>query len=233
MLTPHALPARQFANINIPARATALVTFGLMLVLISACGKSERVVTTEERLKSVQSKQETQPDFYAPRKTVDYMADLKSIRESGPKPDAVAKPDAAGPAKIDAAKSVAADTRPATPPPAPVVAPVQPAPAAVAAASPATVVAAVAPRPAADTTVTVINREQPGFPREAIRQNIEGGLVRARVNINAAGDPTLVSIVSARPARVFDREVQAALMKWKFNAGTEGRSYETEFNFQR
>ena len=49
-----------------------------------------------------------------------------------------------------------------------------------------------------------------------------------------AGDPTQnVTILQAQPARVFDRSVQQALARWKFNPGAEGRSYETEINFQR
>ncbi len=224
-------PAFQFAATPRATHCLYVTALTTVLMTIAACGKSEPVITTEARLKAVQTKQETQPDFYAPRKTVDYMADLKSIRESAVKPDAVAKSDPSATGKIEPAKTSQADARPATPPAA-VAVPVQPAPAVVAALAPAPV-AVVAPRPTADATVTVLSREQPSFPREAVRQSVESGLVRAKVTVNAAGDPTAVSIISARPARVFDREVQTALMKWKFNAGADGRNYETEFNFQR
>jgi len=87
--------------------------------------------------------------------------------------------------------------------------------------------------PAADTAPVIVSRESPSFPREAVRQGIESGLVRARLTINAAGDVSAVTILSARPARVFDREVQTALQRWKFNRGTDGRSYEAEVAFQR
>ena len=53
------------------------------------------------------------------------------------------------------------------------------------------------------------------------------------MTINAAGDVSAVTIIAARPARVFDREVQTALQRWKFNPGTDGRTFETEINFQR
>lgn len=195
------------------------------VALLAACGKNERVVTTEERLKAVQTKQETQPDFFVPRKTVDYVGDLKTIR-------AAAKPDPAF--KTESAKIAA--TEPAKPsqtePTEALVAPAAPTQPAVVAA-PAPVVAAPTPRPAAEVAVTVVSREQPSFPREAVRQNVESGTVRARMNINALGDVTGVIIISARPVRIFDREVQLALQRWKFNPGADGRTFDTEINFQR
>ncbi len=195
------------------------------VALLAACGKNERSVTTEERLKAVQTKQETQPDFFVPRKTVDYVGDLKTIR-------AAAKPDPAF--KTESAKIAA--TEPAKPsqtePAEALVAPAAPTQPAVVAA-PAPVVAAPAPRPAAEVAVTVVSREQPSFPREAVRQNVESGTVRARMNINALGDVTGVIIISARPVRIFDREVQLALQRWKFNPGADGRTFDTEINFQR
>lgn len=195
------------------------------VALLAACGKNERSVTTEERLKAVQTKQETQPDFFVPRKTVDYVGDLKTIR-------AAAKPDPAF--KTESAEIAA--TEPAKPsrtePAAALVAPAAPTQPAVVAA-PAPVVAAPAPRPAAEVAVTVVSREQPSFPREAVRQNVESGTVRARMNINALGDVTGVIIISARPVRIFDREVQLALQRWKFNPGADGRTFDTEINFQR
>jgi TonB family protein len=215
---------------------------------LAACEKSDRNLTTEERLKAVQAKQETQPDFFVQRKTVDYMTDLRNIRETAQRPDK-ADPKAEPPT----ARTEPQRAQPAAPAPAPTPAPVTPAPAPVAAApivpapvqprldpTPAPVAAAPAPAPAAarpapsgDTSVTVVNREQPNFPREAIRQGVESGSVRARMSINAAGDVTNVTIISARPARVFEREVTSSLQRWKFNPGADGRSFETEISFQR
>ena len=121
-------------------------------------------------------------------------------------------------------------------------------PASVAASAPppaapsANVVASAAPNAAAtraappsrDVTpvVAVVAREQPEFPREAMRAGIDTGNVRARLTINAAGDVTEVSILQAQPPRVFDRSVKQALARWKFNAGADGRSYETDVGFK-
>jgi len=216
-------------------RTPVLVVLAIVAVGLAACGKSEKQMTTEERLKAVQTKQETQPDFFVQRKTVDYMADLKAIRENAPKAEPV-KPEVA--ARVEPTRAIApADARltptPITPAPAlttPQPLPQAPAPVVVA---PAPVAAAPAPRPAADGTTIAINREQPSFPREAVRQGVESGTVRARMTINAAGEVSAVTIISARPARVFDREVQSALQRWKFNPGSDGRNFETEINFQR
>jgi TonB family protein len=219
-----------------PIRAIALAGIATIVLGLTACGKSDRQMTTEERLKAVQTKQETQPDFFVPRKTADYMGDLRGIRDSAPKVDPQAKPEVVARAEPQRAlaqtetRPTAATTlptpTPATPQPTPqVIAPVIP--------TPAPVAAAPAPRPSTDNTTTAINREQPNFPREAVRQGVENGTVRARLSINAAGDVTTVTIVSARPARIFDREVQTALQRWKFNPGADGRTFETEINFQR
>ena len=213
------------------------------LIFVSGCGKSDREPTTEERLKAVQQRQETTTDFSAPRKRVDYLADLKNLKDlpiaekgkpSAPEPKAAPVPTPAPvlatPAPIQAAP---ARVTPAavTPPQATQTAPVatQTAP-----ATPAPTPAAGAPvSRAADTAVTVVNREQPTFPREAIRQGVESGVVRARATIGVNGEVKAVTIVSSKPARVFDREVQATLSRWRFNAGADGRTYETEINFQR
>jgi TonB family protein len=56
--------------------------------------------------------------------------------------------------------------------------------------------------------------------------------VRARLTINAAGDVTNVAILQAQPVRVFDRSVQLALGRWKFNAGVDGRTFDTEVGFK-
>lgn len=78
----------------------------------------------------------------------------------------------------------------------------------------------------------MVSREQPTFPRDALRAGIETGTVRARMTINAAGEVTNVAILQAQPARVFDRSVQQALGRWKFNTGTDGRTFDTEVGFK-
>ena len=223
---------------NRPANATGLLAIATLatLAILAGCGKNERIPTTAERLSSVQQKQATQPDFYVPRKTVDYMGDLKSLKDTPAKqdpPPVAAKAEPARPAVAAAPAPV--ETRPAAPAPAPVP---QQAAAPAPSAPPPNVVASAAPtaRPAAPQespqSVNVLHREQPEFPREAMRSGVESGQVRARVSINAAGEVTNVSILQAQPARVFDRSVQAAMRKWRFNAGADNRSYETEIAFR-
>lgn len=239
---------------------------------LTACQKSDLGPTTAERLKSAEQRQQSVPDFYVPRKTVDYMSDLKAIKETAPpveppKKEVSAKEAAAkekeaalkaapADAKALAAKSGSGATTAPTIAAAPTLTPagalgaapvpVTPAPvsapppkAAEPAAAAPVVVATAAPtsRPApsqdASPIVSVVAREQPEFPRDAARQGVESGAVRARLTINASGDVTNVAIVQARPLRVFDRAVTNALSRWKFNPGADGRTYETEVSFSR
>ena len=230
---------KYFACTPAAMRFATLFSGVTIALALSACGKSERVPTTAERLSSVQQKQETQPDFYVPRKTVDYMADLKSLKDAPPKVEPVPAAKAE-PSKAVETRSAPQETKVAAAPapaPTPVPQPVTPPP--TAAAPPPNVVASAAPtaRPApprqdAVPVISVVSREQPAFPREALRSGVENGTVRARLTINAAGDVTNVSILQAQPARVFDRSVQSALSRWKFNPGTEGRTFDTEIGFK-
>ena len=215
-----------------------LFVFLTLVTMLCACQKAETVPTTAERLKYVEQKQQTEPDYHVPRKVVDYMSDLKSLKDNVAKTVPVPPPPpAAVTAKAADTKPVVADARPAAAVVVtPIPAPVQALPAAAAPA--ANVVASAAPTarpvPAKDiaSAVTVLSREQPDFPREAVRAGVESGSVRARMVINAAGGVSNVVIVEARPARVFDRSVSQALQRWKFNPGAEGRTYETEVSFK-
>jgi TonB family protein len=207
-----------------------------------ACGKSERIPTTAERLASVQQLQETDKNFAEPRKSkqYSYLDDMKNLKDASGKP--IAAPGGATPVQADRAAASTASA-PVVSAPAPQPAPVQAAPAPVQQpvaqpAPPPVQVAAAQPtaRPAApapSAAVTVLQRESPDFPREASRAGIDSGTVRARISINAAGEATNVSIVNANPPRVFDRAVQTALSRWKFNPGADGRTYDTEISFSR
>ena len=213
------------------------ISFALAtLYAASGCGKEERVPTTAERLAYVQQIQQTQPDFYVPRKTVDYMADLKSIKDAPGRLDVAAAKST--PAKVPDVKSVVVET---AKPAAPIVAPGTTSaqvPAPSASAPPANIVASQAPtarqQPRADVqnAIAVISREQPEFPREALRAGVENGTVRARLTISASGEVTSVAILKAEPSRVFDRSVQQALSRWKFNDGADGRTFDTEVGFK-
>lgn len=212
---------------------TSRILCTVSLAALAACGKSDRTPTTTERLAAVQQQQATQPDFFVPRKTVDYMADLKSIKDAPPKAESVpAKAETLIPPDPKGSRVQPAETKPASvaasaPPPA--------APSANVVASAAPNAAATRPAPPSrevTPVVAVVAREQPEFPREAMRAGIDTGNVRARLTINAAGDVTDVTILQAQPPRVFDRSVKQALVRWKFNAGTDGRSYETDVGFK-
>jgi TonB family protein len=86
-------------------------------------------------------------------------------------------------------------------------------------------------KPAIRRGITPVKREDPVYPRAAIRLGIDKGKVVARLNIDEKGNVTNVTIISAEPARHFDRAVIDALMEWKFTA--EGEKYvgEIEVNF--
>lgn len=231
LLTPEN-PAPQ-----IQARASAILISLAFIGSLTSCGKTEKIPTTAERLSAIQQKQETQPDFYLPRKTVDYMTDLKSLKDAPAKPEpaqpreiarpAEKRPDAPESRTITAPAPVtpAAQTLPASQPTVTSV----PAASVVASATPS---ARPAPKPEPAPSIIVIGREQPAFPRDALRDGIEGGTVRARMTINAAGEVTNVAILQAQPPRVFDRSVQLALGRWKFNPGAEGRTFDTEIAFK-
>jgi len=79
------------------------------------------------------------------------------------------------------------------------------------------------PKPAIRKGITPVTREDPVYPRAAIRAGIEKGRVLARVNIDEKGNVTDVIIVDANPPRHFDSAVREALSKWKFKA--EGEKY--------
>ena len=222
-------------------RRARLCLFLALSSALIACQKTEPLPTTADRVKYVEEKQQTQPDYHVPRKVVDYMSDLKSLKDNTPKPatPAVQVPVPVA-AKSPEVKATVAEIKPAAPAvssPAPILAapilaaPVVTAPAANVVASAAPTARPVPPKEIA-SAVTVISREQPDFPRDAIRAGIESGSVRARVIINAAGSASSVVIIEARPTRVFDRSVTQALLRWKFNPGADGRTYETEINFK-
>jgi periplasmic protein TonB len=89
------------------------------------------------------------------------------------------------------------------------------------------------PKPAVrrGAQLTIINKEEMNYPREAIRRGVEKGTVVARLQIDEKGVVTEVQIISSEPRGVFDSEVKRALMLWRFKP--EGEKYvgEVEINF--
>ncbi len=224
-------------SVLVSGRYAQLLLILAFSCVIAACQKAETVTTTAERLKSVEQKQQAQPDVFVPRKSVDYMSDLKSLKENAPRataaPSAPSAPSALAAAPAEARPPVV-EAKPAAPAPVAAAVPVAPPPGAAAANVVASAAPTARPTPAKDvaSTATVVSREQPDFPRDAMRAGIESGSVRARLIITAAGTVSSVVIVEAKPARVFDRAVTQALSRWKFNPRTDGRTYETEVNFK-
>jgi protein TonB len=87
------------------------------------------------------------------------------------------------------------------------------------------------PKPAIRRGAVPIERVEPVYPREAIRENIASGRVVARLAVNEKGLVTDVTIVEANPRRVFDREVIRALSLWKFQPEGDRYIAEIEINF--
>lgn len=124
---------------------------------------------------------------------------------------------------------------PAALPPQPVAAKTEPVQVATAPARAEPVAAAPAAQAAAaaDSPARILSREDPSFPREAVQAGVSQGTVKARMTIDAQGRVTRVDIVDATPRRVFDRAVRTALSNWRFDAGREGRTAETEVVFKQ
>lgn len=132
----------------------------------------------------------------------------------------------------------------AAPPTLVAVTPAAPAPAEVTPAA-ATLAAVGAPRPIAPTAspapitqaaaVTprvgaLLSRVEPSFPRNA---DVDRGLVRARLTVNAAGAVTGVDILEANPPRIFDRNVRTALQQWRYEGTGEAQTKLVEVQFNR
>lgn len=85
-----------------------------------------------------------------------------------------------------------------------------------------------------DTSLEVISRSAPPFPKEAVRQGITSGTVRARATVDARGNVVgEVVILEARPLQAFGREARESMKTWKFNPGAPNRVYEVEISFKQ
>lgn len=80
---------------------------------------------------------------------------------------------------------------------------------------------------------TVVSRAATYYPAEASSQGINHGKVRARLDIDASGSVTRVTLLSSEPPEIFDREATRALHLWRFNPGADGRTYTAEIDFKR
>jgi periplasmic protein TonB len=87
-------------------------------------------------------------------------------------------------------------------------------------------------RPAPLPGLVPISRESPSFPREAIALGLADGNVKARLTIDARGNVGNVEIVDASH-RAFTRAVREALVRWRFEPGTAGRTTTVDVAFKR
>jgi len=92
---------------------------------------------------------------------------------------------------------------------------------------------AAAPRPVPVAELKAITRDAPDFPREAISAGVKGGVVTARIHVEANGKVSAVDILAGQPPHVFDRAVRNALSRWQFEPMAAGRTSDVEVNFQR
>lgn len=74
------------------------------------------------------------------------------------------------------------------------------------------------------------SRVEPGYPRQALRDGMEGFVV-ARLHVAANGSVGQVEIVSSSH-RAFDREVVRALSQWRFTPEPVGFIAEYQINFR-
>ncbi len=92
---------------------------------------------------------------------------------------------------------------------------------------------APAPGPAVRKNVKPVGDiVRPVFPRQAIRDGIQSGTVVAHLVIRPDGSVSEVRIISAKPPRIFDREVQRALSQWRFAPEPVGFVGEVEIEFK-
>lgn len=153
-------------------------------------------------------------------------ATLKKARDDARALQAAAAA-AAQQSQADAAAAQPAPTQappsqqPQAPAPAPVVAapPVQrPAPA-----------QPTAPRPAANELVA-ISTPQPAYPPEAARSKTSGQVV-VSFTVNSDGSVSGIDVVSARPRGVFERNVQSAVRRWRFQPIAGSQTVTRTFDF--
>ncbi|TNV13808.1 TonB system transport protein TonB [Buttiauxella sp. B2] len=93
-------------------------------------------------------------------------------------------------------------------------APARPAP--VAKTAPVASAAPVATGPRA------LSRNSPQYPARAHALRIEGK-VRVKFDVGADGSVSNVTVLSAQPANMFEREVKMAMKKWRYESGKPGQ----------
>jgi len=134
------------------------------------------------------------------------------IHKPEPKPKPKPKPKPVK--KVEQPKREAKPVEPRPAAPVQNTAPVRPAP--TAKPAPTANVAPVATGPRA------LSRNQPQYPSRAFALRMEGN-VRVKFDVAADGSVSNVTILSAKPANMFEREVKQAMKRWRYESGKPGQ----------
>jgi len=150
-------------------------------------------------------------------------ARLKAIEDAK---TAAAANQAAAAAAVARPPPAPAAATPVAPPPEPVAARPQPteAPAQPAAAAPA-------PARASSGDLVAISSPQPAYPPAAQRSGTKGQVV-VSFTVNPDGSVDNINIVSAKPRGVFERNVQAAVKRWRFQPIAGAQQVTRTFDFE-
>lgn len=84
------------------------------------------------------------------------------------------------------------------------------------------------PRPANE--LVAISTPQPAYPPDAARSKTSGQVV-VSFTVNSDGSVSNIDIVSARPRGVFERNVQSAVRRWKFQPIAGSQTVTRTFDF--
>ncbi len=85
-----------------------------------------------------------------------------------------------------------------------------------------------APRPANE--LVAISTPQPAYPPDAARSKTSGQVV-VSFTVNSDGSVSNIDVISARPRGVFERNVQAAVRRWKYQPIAGSQTVTRTFDF--